>query len=206
MLINYRERHRRMRAVDEAVWEAAEDESADEGLRQRYGDIERAPIRLHCYPLFKEVNHGGILRAAEAFRIECVTFSPEADEAVDGSGQRGTKRWQPHRWVKIEQAMGESQRDGYRLVSLSLSDQAQNIDNFDWSFPLALVIGGELTGVPEHVEGRCEASIAIPLYGLVQSLNVAVATAVALREAVKAYSRQVPEFLPARAASRRLLG
>jgi tRNA C32,U32 (ribose-2'-O)-methylase TrmJ len=52
----------------------------------------------------------------------------------------------------------------------------------------------------------CHVSAAVPLYGIVQSLNVTTATAIALYEAVSAYAKQHPEFEPARQVSRQLLG
>lgn len=202
MLINYRERHRRMREVDDEAWAQAD----DQGLREIYEGVSRMPLRLLCCQLSKEVNHGGVLRAAEAFRIERVCFSPEEDRAVDGSGHRGTKRWQPHEWLPVADAMEKAKADGYRLTALTLSERTVGIDAYEWTFPMALVIGGELAGIDPEIEARCDDSIGIPLFGLVQSLNVAVAAAIALREAAVAYGRIDSAFEPIRNSSRRLLG
>ena len=55
-------------------------------------------------------------------------------------------------------------------------------------YPLCLVVGNELTGVSAEALDACDGSVAIPMHGVKHSLNVAVATGVALYEAV----RQLP--------------
>jgi tRNA guanosine-2'-O-methyltransferase len=196
------EREARMRATEDAAWEVADASP----LRDRYREVPRAPIRVIACPLGKEVNHGGLLRAAEAYRIERVDFSLEADGAWDGAANRGTRKWQPYRQVPLASALDDAESDGYRLVALTLDDRAVDVANYDWQFPTALVVGREKEGIAEEVRLRCADAVAIPLYGIVESLNVATATALALDSAIRAYVREHPDFLPARPESRRLVG
>ncbi len=204
--ISWKERHRRMRANLEEAWAASHHAPSDPGLREAYPTLPRAPIRLITCPLSKDINQGGILRLAEAFRLERIDFSPEADGAIDMAGHRGTKTFQPWQWIEVDVAVAEAKAAGYQTVALTLSDRATDLDRHDWRFPMALVVGGELDGVPPEIEEMCDAAVAIPLYWMVQSLNVAVATGMALQSAFGAFRREHPEFLPARSTSRRLLG
>ena len=55
----------------------------DPGLREAYTSIPKLPIRLICSPMGKVINHGGLLRIAEAFRIELITFAKEASDESD---------------------------------------------------------------------------------------------------------------------------
>ncbi len=205
-LVKWKERHRRMDTTLDAAWESSGHTPEDPGLREVYAQIPRAPIRLIVLPLGKAINHGGMTRIADAFRIERVDLAKEPDGAVDFAAQRGSKSWQPWRWVAPDVAMAEARADGYSLAALTLSDRATDVASAVWSFPLALVIGEEATGVPAEIEEQCDFSVAIPLYGLVTSLNVVTATAMALDHALRAYSAQNPEFQPARRGSRRLVG
>jgi tRNA (guanosine-2'-O-)-methyltransferase len=175
------------------------------GLREAYGAIPRAPIRLICNPLVKDVNQGGMLRIAEAFRIEKVTFSPEEDRAEDFSGHRGSTIWQPYEFVPVEEAVPQALAGGFQLAALTLSDHAIPLEKVSWKFPLALVIGEERYGVPPDIEEQCHFSVAIPIYGIMQSLNVTTATAIALHAATNEYARQNRDFQPVRRASRNLL-
>lgn len=204
--ITTKERRRRMTESIEAAWGEARQKADDPGLRDRYHLLPRAPIRLIGSPLTKDVNQGGLLRLAEAFRIERVDLSPEADGAVDFAGSRGTKSQQPYRWVETQRAVEEANAEGYHTVALTLSSRAVPFDLFEWRFPLAIVIGAELAGLPEEIETACQHTVAIPLYGMIQSLNVAVATGIVLQRAHAQYVAEHPEFEPARQVSRRLRG
>jgi 23S rRNA (guanosine2251-2'-O)-methyltransferase len=204
--ISWHERQRRMRDSIQEAWENGGKTPDDPGLRETYETIGRAPIRLIVLPLGKAVNHGGMTRIADAYRIERVDLTQEPDRAIDFSGQRGTKTWQPWRWVPFETALAEARQEGYSVAALTLSNRAVDVAQAPWRFPLALVIGEENGGIPDEVERECDFSIAIPLYGLVTSLNVVTATAIALEYALREYSRVAPEFQPVRRGSRRLVG
>ncbi len=55
----------------------------------------------------------------------------------------------------------------------------------DFRGPLALVLGGEGKGIRPGVLGACDERIAIPMRGVVQSMNVSAAAAVVLYEVVR---------------------
>lgn len=205
-MIRWQERHRRMDSALEDAWREGGKTPDDPGLREVYSQIPRAPIRIIVLPLGKAINQGGMTRVADAYRIERVDFSREEDRAIDFAGQRGTKGWQPWRWVPAEQALAEAKAEGYTIAALTLSDRAIDVAEVAWSFPLAILVGEENAGVPAELEALCDLSIAIPLFGLVQSLNVVTASAIALEYAMRAYVSEHPEFQPVRCGSRRLVG
>ncbi|MBM2844937.1 MAG: rRNA methylase [Bacteroidetes bacterium] len=53
------------------------------------------------------------------------------------------------------------------------------------AFPLCLVVGNEITGVSPEVVAAADLAIEIPMYGMKQSLNAAVAYGIALFELVR---------------------
>lgn len=180
--------------------------AADPGLRKRFADLPRAPIRVICCGLDKGINHGNILRIADCFRIEAVCFSPVGRKKErDFSGGFAALKWQPYRWIPPLKAAEEARGAGYRLYALAVGEQAVPLRQTHWSHPCAIVLGQELTGVDEDVLELCDERIAIPMYGMIDSLNVAVSCAIALESCHSAYVDKHPEFQPARAASRRLL-
>lgn len=205
-VIGWKERQRRIMENEQRAWEMAGHAPDDPGLHEVYGSLPRAPIRLICCPLIKDVNHGGLLRLAEAFRIEQISFSPEEDGAVDISGHRGSQRYQPFEWKPVEEAISRAKSDGFEVVAVTLSKRSVPIRKHRWRFPCAFVVGGENEGVPSEVENQCNTSVAIPLYGMVSSLNVTTAAAIALEHGTDAYASTDSGFEPARKASKLLIG
>lgn len=204
MRLGYKERQRRQSAEGREVWDAAE-QGLEPSLREYYAEIPRAPIRIIGCAMAKAVNHGGILRSAEAFRIEHVSLEQEPDAATDFSGHRGALKWQPYNWQTPIEAVVKAKADGYTIYALTLEQDAISIDKVDWQFPCAIVLGSEKSGIPAEVLAQTDQTIAIPMYGAITSLNVATAAAICLHSAVGAYHRANPEFVPIRPESAALL-
>lgn len=55
-------------------------------------------------------------------------------------------------------------------------------------FPVCLVVGNEITGVSPQVVGVADMAIEIPMYGVKQSLNAAVAYGIALYDLVRIWN------------------
>lgn len=185
-------------------WRASRNAPADPGLRDAYPEIPRLPIRLICPRLDKEINHGNLLRIAEAFRLELVVFAPD-DRPWDVSGAMGATVWQPFVRQPGGEAIMQARAGGYRIYGLDLHERARSIHGVAWQFPAALVVGEELHGLAEEHRSACDELVAIPLYGLMQSLNVAVATGICLDRMVESLANRDPRWRPVREASRRLL-
>ena len=61
----------------------------------------------------------------------------------------------------------------------------ENIYKTNLKGRVALVIGGEDTGVNQLTKKLCDGIVAIPMYGKINSLNASVATGVAVFEVVR---------------------
>lgn len=204
--LNYKERQKRIKENIENAWNAARNTPPDPGLRNYYENVEKAKIKIICCPMEKAVNHGGILRTAEAFRLEQVDFQKEEDEAYDFTGGMGSKHWQPMRWIDAEESILAAKKEGYLIYGLTLTDEAVPIHQVEWQFPAAIVLGKEKEGLPENLVQLCDTCIAIPMYGLITSLNVSASCAITVNSAITAYTNQNPDFEPVRNISRQLIG
>lgn len=186
-------------------WEASGRPETDPGLREQLPQMPRLPLVIVCSYLDKEINHGNILRIAEAFRVQEVVFSRRDEREKNYSGAVGAEKWQPHRWDDPLEQIRSLRAKGYSIVALHMDEHAVPLGQMEWRFPVALVIGEELYGVPHDVLAECEQCVAIPLYGATTSLNVAVATGICVNAIATHYRQRNADFLPARKVSQRLL-
>ncbi|MFK7843919.1 MAG: TrmH family RNA methyltransferase [Rhodothermales bacterium] len=77
---------------------------------------------------------------------------------------------------------------GYKVLALELTDSPTLYDDLTLQdFPLALVVGNELTGVSDEVIDVLDGALEIPQYGTKQSLNVSVAYGIAVFDLVRHY-------------------
>jgi tRNA G18 (ribose-2'-O)-methylase SpoU len=70
--------------------------------------------------------------------------------------------------------------EGWQIVALELAPSAVPLDSFVSSERVCLLLGHELTGVPEPLLVQADAVVQIPMLGRKESLNVAVAAGIAL--------------------------
>jgi tRNA (guanosine-2'-O-)-methyltransferase len=59
------------------------------------------------------------------------------------------------------------------------------LHDLDLAQPVALVFGNEHRGISDEAAEQADGTFIIPMFGMVQSLNVSVATAVTVYEAVR---------------------
>ena len=86
--------------------------------------------------------------------------------------------------VNVARALEELKESGVWTVGLA-GDAEKRYDQLDYTLPTVFVVGAEGTGLRRLVRERCDWLVSIPMRGHVQSLNVSVATAVVLFEAVR---------------------
>ena len=96
-----------------------------------------------------------------------------------------------HRWVermridheKRVDFLKEKQKMGFQVVVTHLAKNAVSFREVDYTKPTLVVMGNEKDGVSKEVVDLADEVIIIPMQGMVQSLNVSVATALILYEA-----------------------
>lgn len=74
-------------------------------------------------------------------------------------------------WRLIEKL----KNDGYQIVALEIAQSSVNYRKFKPKFPLALVLGNEVSGVRKSILEKSDDIIEIPMRGQKESLNVSVA-------------------------------
>lgn len=152
-------------------------------LSQRQRDLTLVIENIH-----DPHNVGAIFRSADAVGIEEVqllytkeTF-PALHPKVTASGGKWVKQ---NTYDDPATLVADLKTKGYRIYSTNLSSDAVPIHDIDWTQPSAIVLGNENRGVSTQMTDFADGNILIPMFGMVESLNVSVATAVILFEACR---------------------
>jgi tRNA (guanosine-2'-O-)-methyltransferase len=74
---------------------------------------------------------------------------------------------------------------GMQIVGTGFSDTARPVMDIDFTRPTAIILGNEHRGMDPDVKVHVPDEIYIPMFGMVQSLNVSVAAATILYEAMR---------------------
>lgn len=75
--------------------------------------------------------------------------------------------------------------EGYTILALEKIHGAVSLFEYTSPEKFALFVGNEVDGVPPEVLSLCDKVLAIPMRGIKESLNVSVATGIALYELLK---------------------
>lgn len=74
---------------------------------------------------------------------------------------------------------------GFQVLATALGQESRPLHEWDLTRKVAIIVGNEMRGVSEEALALADGSIEIPMVGMVQSLNVSVASAVCLYEAFR---------------------
>lgn len=107
---------------------------------------------------------------------------PEINRGITASAHRWLTLW---RHPDIAACYADMRARGLTIYATHLGDAARELYELDLTRPSAFVFGNESRGVtPEAVAGA-DATVVIPMLGMVESLNISVACAVTLYEALR---------------------
>ena len=144
----------------------------------------------------KPHNLSAILRSCDAVGVlEAHAVSFSGRPRTFNSTAQGSQRWVPlHDHADIGTAISHLKQRGFRLFGTNLSADARDYRACDFTGPCAFVLGAEKWGLTEEATAMMDQAVLIPMRGMVQSLNVSVATATLLFEALR--QRQVAGLAP----------
>ncbi|HVT43962.1 MAG TPA: 23S rRNA (guanosine(2251)-2'-O)-methyltransferase RlmB [Thermoanaerobaculia bacterium] len=132
-------------------------------------------------------NLGAILRVADGFGVDFVIL-PEHETAGLSSGaikaSAGASQWVPVVQVtNLARTLDRLKESGFWTYAAAM--EGQPVWKVDFEGKVAVVLGNEAKGIRQNVLAHCDATIAIPMRGHVNSLNVATAAAVIAYEIVR---------------------
>ena len=133
-------------------------------------------------------NLGSLARSADAAGADGLVLTRDRSASVTGAAAKASAGATEHVRVatvtNLAAALTALRDAGVWCVGLA-GDADQRYDAFDYTVPVALVVGAEGEGLRPLTRRRCDALVAIPMLGHVASLNAGVAGAVLLFEAAR---------------------
>lgn len=132
-------------------------------------------------------NIGSIFRTADGAGVDkiylCgITGRPDNSKAKRKISKVALGAEETVRWEYVFQAwriVEKLKKSGYQIISLEQTKNSAKYANFIPSFPLALIVGNEKSGVKKSLLARSDKVIYIPMSGSKESLNVSVAFGIA---------------------------
>ncbi|WP_392347243.1 TrmH family RNA methyltransferase [Parasynechococcus sp.] len=144
----------------------------------------------------KPHNLSAILRSCDAAgALEAHAVSFDGRPRTFNSTAQGSQKWVPlHDYPDTETAIRHLKAKGFRLHGTYLGVNAKDYRECDFTGATAFVLGAEKWGLTDQARDLMDEALFIPMRGMVQSLNVSVATATLLFEALR--QRQVAGLAP----------
>ena len=154
--------------------------------RASFADHARNPITVVLDGVRRNYNLGAIFRLCDAFLVErlviCgVPVMLHKRKLVQAAA--GTQRWVP--WEEAKDAVAivrAAKAAGHWIAVVELTTDSVSPSALQPRFPAVLVLGGESSGVSHDVLACADQTVAIPMLGMANSLNVATAGAIVLYE------------------------
>jgi tRNA G18 (ribose-2'-O)-methylase SpoU len=129
-------------------------------------------------------NVGSLFRLADGAGVDKIylggiTGQPPAPKIIKVSlGAEKSAVWE-HSW-QIWRKVDELKKQGYQIIALEQTSKSISYIKFKPKFPLALIIGNEVSGVSKGLLRRADKIIELPMAGFKESLNVATAAGIAM--------------------------
>jgi len=135
--------------------------------------------------VYKSHNLSAMLRSCDAVGIGTVhAVRPSGDVPTYEASSASAEKWVDLRVHRlIDDAVFELRAAGMQVLAAHFGDEAVDYRSVDYVRPTAVLFGNERSGVSHRAAALADAQVIVPMLGMVQSLNVSVATAVILFEA-----------------------
>lgn len=138
-------------------------------------------------------NLGSIIRVCECAGVDGIVISKDRSAPVSDTVMRISEGALNHvkvaRVVNINNAIKELKDNGYWIYAAEAV--GEKMYKTDLTGKIAIVIGGEDSGVKKLTLKNCDGVMSIPMFGQVNSLNASVACGIVVYEAVRQRTQNI---------------
>lgn len=131
-------------------------------------------------------NVSAIYRTCDSVGIPKVSLLYTQDEfpKISKVSSSSANKWvESEKYNSVKDCVDDLHANGFKVYASLLNENAKNVYELDLTEKVAIVMGNEHRGISEEIANLADEVFYIPMRGMIQSLNVSVATAVTLYEA-----------------------
>ncbi len=135
-------------------------------------------------------NVGSLFRTADAVGIDDIYLIGTTPSPIDRFGRPqpdiaktalGAEKSISHTYYKnFNEVLKKLREEKITIVGLEQSDRSIDYKKYIATSHTALIVGNEVSGIPEDILSELDATIEIPMRGEKESLNVSVAGGIAM--------------------------
>ena len=140
----------------------------------------------------KPHNLSAILRTCDAAGVFEANFICNKNEVKTfNSTAQGSQKWvKLNNYSSSIDAAKKLKKKGFKLFGTTLNKKSIDYRKLDFTQNTCFILGAEKWGLSEDLISEVDECIYIPMYGMVQSLNVSVAASILLFEAIRQRDRR----------------
>jgi len=150
--------------------------------------VDAPPLLLILDGVQDPHNLGACIRTANAAGVTAVIIPKDKTVSVTSTVRKvacGAAEYTPIISVtNLSRTIKSLKEIGIWMVGTD-SAATQNLYDVDLRPPIAMVMGGEGTGLRKNTRDHCDFLVSFPVHGIVESLNLSVATGVCLYEVLR---------------------
>jgi tRNA (guanosine-2'-O-)-methyltransferase len=134
-------------------------------------------------------NISAVMRTCDAVGIQDLyilnTKIPRHEKFGAKSSSSAAKWLTLHQFENIEECFFDLRKNYETILTTHLASDAVSLYDINFTKSIALVFGNEHDGVSEQVRNLADGNFIIPQMGIIRSLNISVACAVSIYEALR---------------------
>ena len=161
--------------------------SQNRATLEKIDTVRKLPVYIVLDSIRSSYNVGSIFRTSDGAMVEKLFLCgytphpPKKEVLKTALGSQESVNWEYLKEAK--DLILDLKKKGVKICALELTETSTPHHKLSKDvFPMALLVGNEITGVSQELLDLCDMSIEIPQFGIKQSLNVAVAYGIAVFE------------------------
>ena len=149
-----------------------------------YAEKVKNKIILVLHNIRSRYNVGSIFRTADGAGVNKIYLSgitptpPHSRISKVALGAEDYVAWE--KCLQVGRLLDKLKKQGYQIIAMEQSRKSIDYSKFKPKYPIAVILGAEVTGLPVRLLKKCEKIIEIPMQGQKESLNVSVACGISI--------------------------